>query len=155
QALVVDPATGTLYAHEHGPRGGDELNVIQPGRNYGWRLISYGLDYSRAVITPFQTLPGIEQPRTYWVPSIAPAGMTLYAGEQFPQWQGNLFIAALAEKSVRRVVMDETGQPVQQDVLFTEVDQRMRDVRHAPDGSLVLLTDEPEGQVLRVVAGGR
>lgn len=154
QALVVDDAAGVLYAHEHGPRGGDELNVIEPGRNYGWPVITYGRDYSRAAITPFQELPGMEQPRTYWVPSIAPAGMALYDGDQFPQWRGHLFIAALAEKSVRRVVLGDEGEAVEQEVLFQDVDQRMRDVRNAPDGSLVLLTDEPEGQVLRVTGGG-
>ncbi|WP_116811373.1 PQQ-dependent sugar dehydrogenase [Steroidobacter cummioxidans] len=153
QAIVADHSAGVLYAHEHGPRGGDELNVIEPGRNYGWPLISYGLDYSRAAITPFKELPGMEQPRTYWVPSIAPAGMTLYGGDQFPQWQGNLFIAALAEKSVRRVVLGSDGEPVQQEVLFKAVGQRMRDVRTAPDGSLLLVTDERDGQVLRVTAG--
>lgn len=151
QALVVNDA-GVLYAHEHGPRGGDELNIIEPGRNYGWPMISYGLDYSRAVITPFTELPGMEQPLTYWVPSIAPGGMALYDGDEFPQWQDNLFVAALAEKSVRRLTLGSNGTPVEQEVLFQEVDQRMRDVRNAPDGSLVLLTDEPEGQVLRVRA---
>lgn len=152
QALVVDHESGVLYAHEHGPRGGDELNVIEPGRNYGWPVITYGRDYSRAAITPFKERPGMEQPRTYWVPSIAPAGMALYTGDQFPQWRGNLFIAALAEKSVRRVVLGEDRTPVEQEVLFTELDQRMRDVRTAPDGSLLLVTDEKEGQVLRVSA---
>lgn len=151
QAIVVDSAAGVVYAHEHGPRGGDELNVIEPGRNYGWPLITYGRDYSRSAISPFTQAPGMEQPRTYWVPSIAPAGMTLYDGEQFPQWQGNLFVAALAEKSVRRVVLDSGGEPAEQEVLFEEVEQRMRDVRTAPDGSLFLVTDEPKGEVLRVV----
>jgi glucose/arabinose dehydrogenase len=155
QALVLDPDSGVLYAHEHGPRGGDELNVIEPGRNYGWPMISYGRDYSRAAITPFQEMPGMEQPRTYWIPSIAPAGMTLYSGEQFPQWQGQLFIAALAEKSVRRVVLGSGEAPVEQEILFKEVGQRMRDVQTAPDGALVLVTDEPKGQVLRVMANER
>lgn len=151
QAVVLDRASGLLYAHEHGPRGGDELNVIRPGANYGWPLITYGRDYSRAMITPFTELPGMEQPRTYWVPSIAPGGMTLYDGQQFPGWQGSLFVAALAEESVRRVPLDGAGQPQQQEVLFTEVGQRMRDVRTGPDGALYLVTDEPAGQLLRVM----
>lgn len=151
QAVVLDPASGLLYAHEHGPRGGDELNVIRPGVNYGWPLITYGRDYSRAMISPFTELEGMEQPRTHWVPSIAPAGMTLYAGDAFPQWRGNLFVAALAEKSVRRVPLAAPGEPLEQEVMFREIKQRMRDVRTGPDGALYLLTDESKGQVLRIV----
>lgn len=151
QALVVDSASGRIYAHEHGPRGGDELNVIEAGRNYGWPLISYGRDYSRSKITPFTELPDMEQPQHYWVPSIAPAGMTLYDGEQFAEWRGSLFIAALAEQSVRRVPLLANGRPGEQEVLFKEVGQRMRDVRTGPDGALYLVTDEKEGQLLRVV----
>ncbi len=150
QALVFDAETGRLFAHEHGPRGGDELNVIEPGRNYGWPLISYGRDYSRSKITPFTELPGLEQPLLHWTPSIAPAGMTLYTGESFPQWQRSLFVAALAEKSVRRVPLAADGSPGPQETLFTELDQRMRDVRTGPDGALYLVTDESPGQLLRV-----
>src|SRR5690606_36928066 len=97
---------------------------------------------------------GMEQPRTYWVPSIAPGGMTLYDGDAFPQWKGNLFVAALAEKSVRRVPMNSPTEPGTQQVMFEEVGQRMRDVRTGPDGMLYLLTDEPDGQVLRVLPSG-
>lgn len=151
QAVVFDHSTGVLYAHEHGPRGGDELNVILPGRNYGWPAITYGRDYSRAMITPFTEQPGMEQPRTHWVPSIAPGGMMLYTGEAFPQWRGNLFVAAMAEKSVRRVPLEAAGRPGPQEVLFTEIDQRIRDVRTGPGGALYLVTDEPQGQLLRIV----
>jgi len=154
QAIVMS-SDGVLYAHEHGPRGGDELNIIEPGRNYGWPLVTYGRDYSRAAITPFQEFPGTEQPRTYWVPSIAPAGMTMYEGDLVPQWQGSLFIAALAEKSVRRIVLNENGDPAAQEILFKEADSRMRDVRVAPDGSLILVTDEAQGQVLRVLPAAK
>lgn len=150
QGLVVDPGRGVIYAHEHGPRGGDELNSIKPGRNYGWPMISHGKDYSRAVITPFTELPDMEQPLYYWTPSIAPGGMALYDGTLFPEWRGSLFVAALAEKSVRRVPIDDAGKPGAQETLFVEVDQRMRDVRAGPDGALYLVTDEPEGQLLRV-----
>lgn len=151
QAVVPDATRRVLYAHEHGPRGGDELNVIRPGANYGWPVISYGKDYSRALITPLAEQPGMEQPLLFWVPSIAPGGMTLYRNERFPTWNGSLFVAALAEESVRRVPLTENGEPGEQEILFTEVGQRMRDVRTGPDGALYLLTDDPEGQLLRVV----
>jgi aldose sugar dehydrogenase len=151
QAIVADPGRGVIYAHEHGPRGGDELNVILPGRNYGWPIISYGKDYSRALITPFTSYAGMEQPVLHWTPSIAPAGMTLYDGELFPQWRGSLFVAALAEESVRRVPMLAGGDPGKQDTLFKELGQRIRDIRTGPDGALYLVTDEPDGQLIRVV----
>jgi aldose sugar dehydrogenase len=151
QALVYDAATGRLLAHEHGPRGGDELNLISPGLNYGWPLVSYGRDYSRSLITPFTRMEGMQEPLTYWTPSIAPGGMTLYDGSAFPQWQRSLFIAALAEESVRRVSLGTDGQPGRQEVLFKEIGQRMRDVRTGPDGALYLVTDEKEGQLLRIV----
>jgi aldose sugar dehydrogenase len=121
QAIVVDRADGVVYAHEHGPRGGDELNVILPGRNYGWPVISYGKDYSRALITPFTAHEGMEQPLEYWTPSIAPAGMTLYDGTLFPQWRRSFFVAALAEESVRRVPLLAGGTLGKQDTLFKEI----------------------------------
>lgn len=163
QAIVVDPDSGAVYAHEHGPRGGDELNLIRPGLNYGWPLISYGRDYSRALITPFTELPEMEQPLLHWTPSISPSGMTLYDGSLFPDWQGSLFVAALAEKSVRRIPAGADGRPIgepgeqpgeqagEQEILFTELEQRIRDVRTGPDGALYLLTDEAPGQLLRVI----
>ncbi len=151
QAIVTDPGQGVIYAHEHGPRGGDELNVILPGRNYGWPITSYGKDYSRALITPFTAYPGMEQPLLHWTPSIAPAGMTLYDGDLFPQWRGSFFVAALAEESVRRVPLLDRGEPGAQDTLFEELGQRIRDIRTGPDGALYLVTDEPDGQLIRVV----
>ncbi len=151
QAIVNDREQGVIYAHEHGPRGGDELNVILPGLNYGWPVISHGKDYSRALITPYTSYEGMEQPLLYWTPSIAPAGMTLYDGELFPQWQRSLFVAALAEESVRRVPMLEGGALGEQDILFEELGQRIRDIRTGPDGALYLVTDEPDGQLIRVV----
>ncbi|WP_411834251.1 PQQ-dependent sugar dehydrogenase [Pseudoxanthomonas mexicana] len=152
QAIVRDPASGNLYAHEHGPRGGDELNLIQPGRNYGWPVITYGRDYSRALISPFERMPGMEQPLLTWTPSIAPAGITLYDGELFADWRGHLFVAALAEESLRRVPM-AAGKPGPgaQQVLLAELENRIRDVRTGPDGAIYVVTDEKEGRVLRLV----
>ena len=151
QAIVSDAGQGVIYAHEHGPRGGDELNVILPGRNYGWPIISHGKDYSRALITPFTSHADMEQPLLYWTPSIAPAGMTLYDGDLFPQWRRSFFVAALAEESVRRVPLLAGGEPGEQDTLFKELGQRIRDIRTGPDGALYLVTDESDGQLIRVV----
>lgn len=147
QGLVVDAATGTVYAHEHGPRGGDELNRILPGRNYGWPLATHGIDYTYAKVTPFTEYAGTESPLLHWTPSIAPAGMAIYRGTLFPAWQGHLLVSTLVEKSVRRVV-PETGE---QHVLFAELGERLRDVRTGPDGAIWLLTDSSQGRVLRVV----
>lgn len=151
QALVYDARTGSVLAHEHGPRGGDELNRIRAGVNYGWPLVTYGRDYSRARISPYTEGQGTEPPLLHWTPSIAPAGMVLYEGTRFPQWNRSLFVAALAEESVRRVPLDANGAPGEQETLFAELGQRMRDVRSGPDGALYLLTDAADGQVLRVV----
>lgn len=150
QGMVSLPEQGALYAHEHGSKGGDELNRITPGANYGWPLTTGGVDYTGARITPWQTRPGITPPLLEWTPSIAPAGMAYYDGDQFPAWRGSLFVAALKEKSVRRVPLKD-GRPGPQELLFAELGERMRDVRSGPDGALYLLTDSPQGRVLRVL----
>jgi len=148
--VVVD---GVAYAHEHGARGGDELNRIRPGANYGWPAVTGGIDYTYARVTPFRSLPGMEAPLLEWTPSIAPAGLTWYGGGLFPAWRGSLFVAALKERSVRRVPMadPQKGPSGDQELLFQELGERIRDVRAGPDGALWLLTDSPQGRVLRVV----
>ncbi len=151
QGIVRDPDSGRVYAHEHGPRGGDELNLIEPGRNYGWPVITHGVDYSGAMITPYTEREGMASPLVDWTPSIAPAGMTRYDGTLFPQWHGQLFVAALAGRHVRRVMLDDDGRPVAEARLFERLGERFRDVRTGPDGALYLLTDSPRGRVLRVV----
>lgn len=148
QGLVV--VNGVPYAHEHGSRGGDELNRIEPGANYGWPLTTGGIDYTYARITPFRSLPGIQPPLLEWTPSIAPAGLTWYDGALFPAWRGSLLVAALKERSVRRVPL-VGGAPGPQDILFQELGERIRDVRAGPEGAIYLLTDTPTGRVLRVV----
>ncbi|MCX2863329.1 PQQ-dependent sugar dehydrogenase [Paucibacter sp. PLA-PC-4] len=145
--VVVD---GVPFAHEHGARGGDELNRIQPGANYGWPITTGGVDYTYARITPYRRLSGIEPPLVEWTPSIAPAGLAWYDGAMFPAWRGSLLVAALVERSVRRVPMAK-GVAGQQEVLFKELGERIRDVRAGPDGAIYLLTDSPDGRVLRVV----
>lgn len=150
QGLVLG-ANNEIYMHEHGPRGGDELNIIEPGKNYGWPVITYGVDYSGAHVSPYSSYPGMEQPLLHWTPSIAPGGMTRYAGEEFPSWRGNLLVAAMVEKSVRRIVVD--GRRIlDQEILFTDLDLELRDVRQGPDGEVYLLTNAQDGQVIRVTA---
>ena len=152
QGLAVDAATGTLYSHEHGPAGGDEVNVIRRGANYGWPVATFGRDYSGAAISPYKRYKGMTDGIVVWTPSIAPSGLAVYRGAMFPEWQGDLILGALAHKHVRRVDLDG-GKVVGQQRLFPELDARIRDVRVAPDGALWLTVDEDEGRVLRVVRG--
>jgi len=149
QGLVIAD-DGTVYEHEHGPQGGDELNLVLPGKNYGWPAITYGVDYSGAMISPFTEHPDMEQPLKYWDPSIAPSGMILYRGDMFPHWQGNLFISALVPGDVRRLKMQDK-QVVEEETLFTEFG-RIRNIVSAPDGSLILVTDGEDGKLIRVSA---
>ena len=149
QGLTI-AADGTVYLHEHGPQGGDEVNVIQQGNNYGWPAITHGLDYNGAYVSPFKEYPGMEQPAHSWVPSIAPSGLMIYEGEQFPEWQGDLFVGALVDKEVRRLDL-ENGKIVGEYPLFSELDARIRDIRQAPDGSIYVLTDGNGGKVIQIV----
>jgi glucose/arabinose dehydrogenase len=148
QAISVAP-NGKVYAHEHGPEGGDEINVIEKGNNYGWPVITYGNDYDGASITPYTEYAGMQQPFVDWTPSIAPAGMTYYTGDQFPEWQGDLFAVSLKQKSVRRIDL-ENGKVISDTPIFPELDQRMRDIRTGPDGVLYVLTDGNNGKLLRI-----
>lgn len=148
QGVVVDTARGMVFAHEHGPRGGDEINVLAPGANYGWPVATHGIDYSGAMISPYKSRPGMVDPVVVWTPSIAPAGMALYDGELFAEWQGDLLVSALAERSLRRVDLDADGHVVGQHKLLTDRNARLRDVRVAPDGAVIVLTDG--GEVLRL-----
>jgi glucose/arabinose dehydrogenase len=149
QGLLVDPRDGTVWEHEHGPKGGDEINRIQPGRNYGWPITTFGVDYSGELVSKQQVAPGIERPLLVWVPSIAPSGFTLYLGRAFPQWTGDFFVGALAERSLRRVRMRD-GEVVLQETMLRGLKSRIRDVRTGPDGFLYLLVDDANGAVLRL-----
>ncbi|WP_150305131.1 PQQ-dependent sugar dehydrogenase [Pseudomonas saliphila] len=149
QGLVYDTANQRLIGHEHGAKGGDEINLLEAGKNYGWPKITYGVDYSGAVISPYTEAEGLEQPVLHWTPSIAPAGLSLYNGDMFPEWNGSLLVSALAARQVRRVVLNG-AEEVAQEPLFMELNERLRDVRTAADGSIYLLTDDPEGKVLRI-----
>ncbi|MEZ5558689.1 MAG: PQQ-dependent sugar dehydrogenase [Pseudomonadales bacterium] len=153
QGLTVDPATGTVYEHEHGPRGGDEVNVIRPGANYGWPAITWGMDYTGAHVSPYTEWPGMEQPSHFWVPSIAPSGLALYRGDLFPEWEGDLFVGALVDREVRRLDLvdgEVPGEVQGEEALFSELGERIRDVRLGPDGLLYLVTDGPGGRIVRV-----
>jgi aldose sugar dehydrogenase len=150
QGLVL--VDGRVYEHEHGPRGGDELNLIEPGNNYGWPVITYGIDYGFAKLSPFTHMDGMQQPLMHWTPSIAPSGMAYYDAALFPQWRGSLLVGALAEESVRRVPLrDGLPQAAEQEMLFAELEKRIRDVRVGPEGAVYLLTDHEDGALLRVV----
>ncbi|WP_422126550.1 PQQ-dependent sugar dehydrogenase [Thioalkalivibrio sulfidiphilus] len=150
QGMALHPETGAVWQHEHGPRGGDELNLIRAGVNYGWPVITHGVEYSGATIGAGITeKEGMEQPVHHWTPSIAPSGMAFYTGDVFPNWRGNVFVGALAHTHVTRLVMDG-DRVVEEEPMFREMGQRIRDVRQGPDGYLYLLTDHTNGRLLRV-----
>ncbi len=149
QGIVLHPETGKIWFHEHGPKGGDELNILKSGANYGWPAVTYGVDYSGAIISRKTEAPGMEQPVVYWVPSIAPSGMTIYDGNAFPEWKGNIFIGALVQRHLRRIVL-QGERVISQEVLLSDLGERIRDVRTGPDGYLYLLTDSGNGRLLRL-----
>jgi glucose/arabinose dehydrogenase len=160
QGAAFHPTTGALWSVEHGPQGGDELNVVRAGRNYGWPRVSYGCEYGDPVgnCTPVggaSTGPGYEPPLTYWVPtSTAPSGMAFYTGTRFPEWQGNLFIGALAGQGLWRLVLN--GETVvSREEILTNLHERIRDVRQGPDGWIYLLTDSSAGRILRIARCAR
>ncbi|MFC6447108.1 PQQ-dependent sugar dehydrogenase [Shinella zoogloeoides] len=150
QGLAIDPKDGTLLTAEHGARGGDEINNPQPGRNYGWPLVSYGRHYSGAEFDLGASAEGYEPPLYYWDPSIAPGAIAVYRGAMFPEWDGNLIVAALKYQLVARLERDDSGAVVSEERLFDGEFGRIRDVVVAPDGALLLLTDEANGALLRV-----
>jgi glucose/arabinose dehydrogenase len=150
QGMALHPVTGEVWQNEHGPRGGDELNRIRAGVNYGWPVISHGIDYSgRDIGEGISEQEGMEQPVHHWTPSIAPSGMAFYTGDVFPAWRGNLFVGALAHTHVTRLVMDG-NRVVDEEPMLREMGQRIRDVRQGPDGHLYLLTDHNNGRLLRL-----
>jgi glucose/arabinose dehydrogenase len=152
QSAAINPASGKLWTVEHGARGGDEVNIPQAGKNYGWPVITYGRDYTYLPIGEGTAKAGMEQPIYYWDPSIAPSGMAFYTGSLFPEWKGNLFVGALAGRALHRLVLDGE-RVVGEEALLRDLGERIRDVRSGPDGALWLLTDNPQGRILRVVPG--
>jgi glucose/arabinose dehydrogenase len=149
QGAALHPQTGELWTHEHGPQGGDEVNVMRSGLNYGWPVITYGVNYGLGTkIGEGQAKAGLEQPLRVWVPSIAPSGMAFVSGSQFPQWQGNLLVGALRGQMLIRLTLD--GEKVLGEERLLQGRSRLRDVRMGPDGLVYLLTDEAQGALLRL-----
>lgn len=149
QGAALHPETGELWITEHGPKGGDELNVVRAGRNYGWPVITYGTAYSGERIGIGTHQEGMEQPVHYWVPSIATSGLTFYTSDRIPGWTGNVFVGGLAGRVLTRLELD--GERVSHEERLLEgLRERIRDVRQGPDGFLYLLTDSPQGRLLRV-----
>ncbi len=150
QGAAIHPQTGQLWTQEHGPRGGDEVNIKVPGENYGWPLVSHGQNYSGTPVgTGEAAAPGITDPVYVWVPSIAPSGMTFYTGNAFPKWEGNLFVGALKYQLVTRLTLDG-NRVVSEERFLNRAYGRIRDVREGPDGMIYLLTDAREGRLLRL-----
>ena len=155
--LIQHPETGELWQHENGPNGGDEINVLSSGRNYGWPLVSFGRDYSGERITDHPTREGMESPLVVWLPAIAVAGMPVYTGDQFPTWRGNVFVGSLRQGGIpgtghlQRIVFNERTEELRRESILTELRRRIREVREGPDGFLYLLTDEEDdGALLRI-----
>jgi len=150
QGLAIHPKTGKVWASEHGPRGGDEINEIEKGKNYGFPVIGYGRDYNGKAINNDKTAQaGMEQPVYFWTPDIAPSGIAFYTGKTFPAWDGNLFVAALAGKHVARLVLNG-NRVIAEQRLLEDQNARMRAVQQGPDGALYVLTDGANGKILRL-----
>lgn len=156
QGLAFNPATGELWENEHGPLGGDEINIVRAGRNYGWPLVTYGRNYDGTPVSDQHTRPDLEPPFMFWVPSIAVSGLTFYTGDRLAAWKGNAFVGSMMEGRTRatghvqRITFAENGQPIQREPILAQLRQRIRDVRMGPDGLLYVLTDQNPGVLLRI-----
>jgi aldose sugar dehydrogenase len=156
QGLTLNPVTGELWASEQGPNGGDEINVIKAGRNYGWPLVSYGRQYAGPNQSEIPYKEGMELPIVFWVPSIATSGMTFYTGDTFPAWKNNVFVGAMRQGEIdrtghiERIVFNAKWEEIRREQMLNELHQRIRDIRQGPDGLLYVLTDEDQGALLRI-----
>jgi glucose/arabinose dehydrogenase len=154
--LAVHPGTGEMWLNENGPNGGDEINILKPGKNYGWPIVSYGRTYQGPWQSEHPGSEGFEPPLVYWVPSIAVSGMAFYTGDKLPKWKGDVFVGALRTGEIpgtghlERIMFNEKMEEVRRESLLVELRQRIRDVRQGPDGFLYVLTDEKDGAVLRI-----
>ena len=158
--LAVQPVTGAVLNAEHGPNGGDEVNLILPGHNYGWPKVSFGRNYDGPRISESPVADGIDQPTILWLPSIGPSGLAFYTADRLPAWKGNLFVGSVRRGEVprtgglERVVVNDKLEEIRRETLLTELHQRIRDVRQGPDGLLYVLTDEDDGALLRIEPAG-
>ena len=150
QGLVVHPESNEVWLNEHGPQGGDEINLVLPGRNYGWPVVGYGVQYGGSIIHPDTSRPGMEDPVHYWVPSIATSGKLLYTGDAFPAWDGSMFVGGLAGEVLARVVLRD-GEVTEEESLLKNRVGRIRDVRQGPDGFIYLAIDDPNGRPFSIV----
>jgi glucose/arabinose dehydrogenase len=156
QGLAVHPMTGELWENEHGPLGGDEINIVRAGMNYGWPLVTYGKNYDGTAVSESSSRDGFEPPFMFWVPSIAISGLSFYTGDRLAAWKGNAFVGSMMEGRTRatghvqRITFAENGQPIQREPILAQLRQRIRDVRPGPDGLLYVLTDQNPGVLLRI-----
>jgi glucose/arabinose dehydrogenase len=156
QGLAFHPVTGELWENEHGPLGGDEINIVKAGKNYGWPLVTYGRNYDGKLVSDLQSRPDLEPPFMYFVPSIAISGMSFYTGTKLAAWKGNAFVGSMMEGRtratghIRRITFSDDGQPIQREPILFELRQRIRDVRMGPDELLYVLTDQNPGALLRI-----
>jgi glucose/arabinose dehydrogenase len=148
QGLTYDPTSRRIWASEHGSRGGDELNLIEQGKNYGWPIVTYSQEYTGGEISQERSRPGMVDPKRVWTPAIAPSGLAIYRGNRFPSWQGDLFAGGLVSQNVRHLKVDAAGKVQEQQPI--EIGQRVRDVRQGPDGLLYILTDDANGRLIRL-----
>jgi aldose sugar dehydrogenase len=150
QGAAIDPVSGKIWTHEHGPQGGDEINILAPGVNYGWPVVTFGANYGIGTkIGEGTEKSGMAPPLYMWKPSIAPSGMAFYSGRNFPKWKGNVFVGALAKQALVRLVI-ENEKVVKEERLFVNKLGRVRDVREGPDGNLYILTDASDGELIRI-----
>jgi len=150
QGAAINPATGELWTDEHGPMGGDELNVTRAGRNYGWPVITYGREYTGGKVSDFTSKPGMEQPVHYWVPSIATSGLMFYTGQLFPKWRGNAFVCGMKSQSVARLELDGEKVVHEERLLEGALNTRVRDIVQGPEGAIYLLVGDSGGKLLRI-----
>lgn len=148
QGIAFDPGTKRVWVTEHGARGGDELNLAEAGKNYGWPLVTHSQEYAGGEISQERSRPGMVDPKVVWTPAAAPSGLTFYTGDRFPAWRGNLFAGGLVSQDVRRIELDAAGNVRSQEEI--SIGQRVRDVRQSPDGLLYVLTDESNGKLIRL-----
>jgi glucose/arabinose dehydrogenase len=154
--LAMHPGTGEIWQNENGPNGGDEINILKPGRNYGWPIVSLGRSYPGPWQSERPGHAGFEPPVVYWMPAIAVSGMTFYTGDRFPKWKGDVFVGSLRTGEIpgtghlERILFNEKMEELRRESLLTELRQRIRDVKQGPDGLLYVLTDQKEGAVLRI-----